>query len=68
MDSDSVYPPAKQPPDKEKSSNTCIDCVGQHFGNTGLVECLTKKIDCPWALIFGNTRFCNHPSAKEFVS
>ncbi len=44
-----------------------FNCQTRRAGGTGLVECLMKTIGCPWALSFGDTRYCKHPSVKKLA-
>lgn len=44
------------------------NCRMRKVGSTGLVECLTEGVWCRWAMFFGNSRFCNNPSAKQPVN
>ena len=34
----------------------------------GSAECLMETIRSQWVRPFGDTRFCEHPAAKQFVS
>ena len=45
----------------------CQHCRKHILGGTDLVECMMEGIGCQWALYFGTTRFCKHPSAKQFA-
>ncbi len=45
----------------------CKNCRMRIVGDTNLVECLMEGIACQWGMHFGNARFCNHPSARQFV-
>jgi len=42
------------------------NCQKSKFVGTNLVKCLMEHTTCQWAMAFGNERFCNHLSAKEF--
>jgi len=57
--------PTEQPDNHLKNEN--FNCRTRSAGNTGLVECLMKTIGCPWVSSLGDTRYCKHPSAKQFV-
>ena len=46
----------------------CKNCLINLVTNTDLVECKMDKLKCQWEQYFGNTRFCKHPSAKEFAT
>ena len=40
------------------------NCHGRLIGK--LVECLTRKKDCPWISSYGHTGFCLHKNANIF--
>lgn len=44
-----------------------ITCRTRLFDSTDLTECMMEVIRCQWAVPFGGTIFCNHPSAMQFV-
>ena len=46
----------------------CSECRVHIVGGTDLAECQMEGKWCKWALYFGTTRFCKHPSAKQFAS
>jgi hypothetical protein len=56
----------QQPQNHLKSD--CQNCRMHMVGNTGLAECLMEIIRGQWATPFGDTRYCEHPSAKHFVN
>ena len=43
-------------------------CRTRLLGGTDLVECLIGEFSCQWAVPFGYTNFCKHPSAGQFVN
>jgi len=45
----------------------CRNCRTIMVGDTGLVKCLMETTQCQWAILFGNGRFCKHPSAKQLI-
>jgi hypothetical protein len=47
--------------------NEDFNCRTRSAGDTGLMECLMKTIGCPWVSSLGDTRYCKHPSVKQFV-
>lgn len=55
-----------QQPDNHPE-NDCQNCRMRIVVDTDLVECLMEIIRCKWASPFGDTRFCKHPSAKQFA-
>ena len=50
------------------SDGDCNDCLVHIVSGTDLVECQMERKWCKWALYFGTTRFCKHPSAKQFTN
>lgn len=42
-------------------------CRVRKLLNADLVECMMGNIGCMWALPFGDSYFCKHPSAKQFA-
>ena len=44
----------------------CKNCQMVEIGDTGVVECLMKG-PCQWAMSYGYSRLCTHPSAKLFA-
>jgi len=56
---------------KTTTSHLEIDfqnCLKSRLGGSGLVKCLMEVTSCQWAMAFGYSRFCNHPSTKQFVN
>jgi hypothetical protein len=49
------------------NESDCKNCRMSMAGYTSLVECLMEGMTCQWVMHFGNARFCNHPSARQFV-
>ena len=56
---------AKDP--ENKLDDELKNCRMRLVGCTGLVECLTEGVWCQWVMPFGNSRFCNHPGAKDYL-
>jgi hypothetical protein len=48
--------------------NDCQGCQVHILGGTDLAECSMDRKWCRWAMYFGTTRFCKHPSAKQFAN
>lgn len=43
-------------------------CEVRLFGGTDLVECMTQRTDCQWAMRIGHTSLmCKNPSAIQYV-
>lgn len=66
MDSDHTTAPETRQPDNHGTNDASLNCQTRSVGDTGLLECATNIIGCQWALAFGNTRFCKHPSKQQF--
>lgn len=44
------------------------NCLVQLFKGTDLVECVTQRRDCEWAMHIGHTNLmCKNPSAIQYV-
>ena len=58
---------AKINPDHPKSDYH--NCKVRLFSGTDIVECMTKRRDCQWAMHIGYTSLmCKNPSAKQLVN
>jgi len=45
----------------------CQTCQMRIVHATGSAECLMEVIRSQWVRPFGDTRFCEHPAAKQFI-
>lgn len=43
------------------------NCRGKYIKSAELVECLTPKLGCPHAMLFGNSHYCRHPDKMKIV-
>jgi len=44
------------------------NCVVRLFKGTDLIECVTQRRDCQWAMHIGHTSLmCKNPSALQYV-
>lgn len=64
---DSENTPTQQPDNHMKNDYKNCRVRVLVINKIDLLECLTEVIRCQWAVPFGDGRFCNHPSAKQFT-
>lgn len=58
---------ALQQPQSRLGSD-CQSCRMRVVGNAGQEDCLMEVIRSQWTAPFGNSSYCEHPSAKQFVN
>ena len=67
MDAKNTPNPANQKAGSH-TENDFPDCRTRILGGTDLAECLMNTMGCKWALPFGETRFCKHPSKSSSLN
>ena len=48
--------------------NDCQSCRMHIAGGSGAAECLMETIRSQWTTPFGDSGYCAHPSARQFVN
>ena len=46
----------------------CQTCLMRVIGDAGQEDCLMEAIRSQWAAPFGNSSYCQHPAANQFVN
>lgn len=49
-------------------NSECQNCQMHIVHSTGSLECLMEVIRSQWVRPFGDTHFCEHPDARQFVN